>query len=210
MACVNRFRFPLVGLPLSASERTFLLSPAAYPASRSQTTKFAHQRQGRTQGWFWVDSSSLTVKQSSSLPVLLSYYSFVAPVASICHPLFLLSRKRAFRDLLNVGSCFTAAETIFLVTFCANWALLLSGLGWSWFLIKMAVRHWFSRRCAYVCVLLIVWCIWSRPTQLADFGLARAKSVPTKTYSNEVVTLWYRPPDVLLGSTEYSTPIDMW
>ena len=45
---------------------------------------------------------------------------------------------------------------------------------------------------------------------MADFGLARAKSVPTKTYSNEVVTLWYRPPDVLLGSTEYSTPIDMW
>uniref|UniRef100_A0A4W2FMA6 cyclin-dependent kinase n=1 Tax=Bos indicus x Bos taurus TaxID=30522 RepID=A0A4W2FMA6_BOBOX len=46
--------------------------------------------------------------------------------------------------------------------------------------------------------------------KLADFGLARAKSVPTKTYSNEVVTLWYRPPDVLLGSTEYSTPLDMW
>ncbi|KAI4826676.1 hypothetical protein KUCAC02_030110 [Chaenocephalus aceratus] len=46
--------------------------------------------------------------------------------------------------------------------------------------------------------------------KLADFGLARAQSVPTKTYSNEVVTLWYRPPDVLLGSTEYSTPIDMW
>ncbi|XP_033746417.1 cyclin-dependent kinase 16-like isoform X1 [Pecten maximus] len=46
--------------------------------------------------------------------------------------------------------------------------------------------------------------------KLADFGLARAKSIPTKTYSNEVVTLWYRPPDVLLGSTEYSTSIDMW
>ncbi|XP_028652972.1 cyclin-dependent kinase 18 [Erpetoichthys calabaricus] len=46
--------------------------------------------------------------------------------------------------------------------------------------------------------------------KLADFGLARAKSVPTKTYSNEVVTLWYRPPDVLVGSTEYSTQIDMW
>uniref|UniRef100_A0AAQ5YNS4 cyclin-dependent kinase n=1 Tax=Amphiprion ocellaris TaxID=80972 RepID=A0AAQ5YNS4_AMPOC len=45
--------------------------------------------------------------------------------------------------------------------------------------------------------------------KLADFGLARAKSVPTKTYSNEVVTLWYRPPDVLLGSSEYSTQIDM-
>lgn len=28
--------------------------------------------------------------------------------------------------------------------------------------------------------------------KLADFGLARAKSVPIKTFSNEVVTLWYR------------------
>ncbi|XP_041093132.1 cyclin-dependent kinase 16-like isoform X2 [Polyodon spathula] len=46
--------------------------------------------------------------------------------------------------------------------------------------------------------------------KLADFGLARAKSIPTKTYSNEVVTLWYRPPDILLGSTDYSTPIDLW
>jgi len=46
--------------------------------------------------------------------------------------------------------------------------------------------------------------------KLADFGLARAKSVPTKTYSHEVVTLWYRPPDVLLGCTDYTTSIDMW
>lgn len=46
--------------------------------------------------------------------------------------------------------------------------------------------------------------------KLADFGLARAKSVPSHTYSHEVVTLWYRPPDVLLGSTEYSCSLDMW
>ncbi|KAF6203293.1 hypothetical protein GE061_003711 [Apolygus lucorum] len=46
--------------------------------------------------------------------------------------------------------------------------------------------------------------------KLADFGLARAKSVPSHTYSHEVVTLWYRPPDVLLGSTTYSTSLDMW
>lgn len=46
--------------------------------------------------------------------------------------------------------------------------------------------------------------------KLADFGLARSKTVPIKTYSSEVVTLWYRPPDVLLGSTEYSSAIDMW
>ena len=35
--------------------------------------------------------------------------------------------------------------------------------------------------------------------KLADFGLARAQSFPTKTYSSEVVTLWYRPPELLLG-----------
>lgn len=46
--------------------------------------------------------------------------------------------------------------------------------------------------------------------KLADFGLARQKSVPSKTYSNEVVTLWYRPPDVLLGSTDYSWDLDIW
>lgn len=46
--------------------------------------------------------------------------------------------------------------------------------------------------------------------KLADFGLARAKSVPSHTYSHEVVTLWYRPPDVLLGSTNYTTSLDIW
>ncbi|VEL23282.1 unnamed protein product [Protopolystoma xenopodis] len=46
--------------------------------------------------------------------------------------------------------------------------------------------------------------------KLADFGLARAKSVPSRTYSHEVVTLWYRPPDVLLGSTTYTASLDMW
>ena len=41
-------------------------------------------------------------------------------------------------------------------------------------------------------------------------GLARAKSVPSHTYSHEVVTLWYSPPDVLLGSTDYNTSLDIW
>ena len=31
-----------------------------------------------------------------------------------------------------------------------------------------------------------------------------------RSYTHEVVTLWYRPPDVLLGSTKYSTPVDIW
>ncbi|BFZ56823.1 negative regulator of the PHO system [Savitreella phatthalungensis] len=46
--------------------------------------------------------------------------------------------------------------------------------------------------------------------KLADFGLARAFGIPVNTFSNEVVTLWYRAPDVLLGSRTYSTSIDMW
>jgi len=46
--------------------------------------------------------------------------------------------------------------------------------------------------------------------KLADFGLARAFGIPVRSFSHEVVTLWYRAPDVLLGSTKYSTPIDIW
>ena len=46
--------------------------------------------------------------------------------------------------------------------------------------------------------------------KIADFGLARAAGIPTKGYTHEVVTLWYRPPDVLLGSQKYSDTIDLW
>jgi cyclin-dependent kinase len=46
--------------------------------------------------------------------------------------------------------------------------------------------------------------------KLADFGLARAFGIPVKNYTHEVVTLWYRPPDILMGSKTYSTQIDMW
>ena len=46
--------------------------------------------------------------------------------------------------------------------------------------------------------------------KLADFGLARAFGIPVNTFSNEVVTLWYRGPDVLLGSRTYNTSIDIW
>lgn len=46
--------------------------------------------------------------------------------------------------------------------------------------------------------------------KLADFGLARAFGVPVRCFSAEVVTLWYRPPDVLFGAKLYNTSIDMW
>lgn len=49
--------------------------------------------------------------------------------------------------------------------------------------------------------------------KLADFGLARAYSLhgkgPTR-YTNRVVTLWYRPPELLLGAREYGPAIDLW
>eukprot|EP00632_Arachnochrysis_sp_CCMP2950_P003959 CAMPEP_0185704084 /NCGR_PEP_ID=MMETSP1164-20130828/16229_1 /TAXON_ID=1104430 /ORGANISM="Chrysoreinhardia sp, Strain CCMP2950" /LENGTH=377 /DNA_ID=CAMNT_0028371423 /DNA_START=253 /DNA_END=1386 /DNA_ORIENTATION=+ len=46
--------------------------------------------------------------------------------------------------------------------------------------------------------------------KLADFGLARAFGIPVRSYTHEVVTLWYRAPDVLMGSRTYSTPVDVW
>jgi len=46
--------------------------------------------------------------------------------------------------------------------------------------------------------------------KLADFGLARAFGIPVRNYTHEVVTLWYRAPDVLMGSRKYSTPVDIW
>ncbi|CXI67103.1 cdc2-related kinase 2 [Plasmodium berghei] len=46
--------------------------------------------------------------------------------------------------------------------------------------------------------------------KIADFGLARAFGIPARRYTHEVVTLWYRAPDILMGSKKYSTPIDIW
>ena len=50
--------------------------------------------------------------------------------------------------------------------------------------------------------------------KLADFGLARPYSIPKRgqaiRYTNRVVTLWYRPPELLLGAREYGPPIDVW
>ncbi|BAS76728.1 cyclin-dependent kinase A-2 isoform X1 [Oryza sativa Japonica Group] len=46
--------------------------------------------------------------------------------------------------------------------------------------------------------------------KLADFGLARAFGIPVRTFTHEVVTLWYRAPEILLGARHYSTPVDMW
>jgi cyclin-dependent kinase len=41
--------------------------------------------------------------------------------------------------------------------------------------------------------------------KLADFGLARLSAIPNGPYTFEVVTLWYRSPELLL-----STAVDVW
>ena len=46
--------------------------------------------------------------------------------------------------------------------------------------------------------------------KLADFGLARTFSVPVRPFTHEVVTLWYRAPELLLGALQYSIAVDMW
>lgn len=46
--------------------------------------------------------------------------------------------------------------------------------------------------------------------KIADFGLARGSGIPVRSYTNEVVTLWYRCPAVLLGCRKYGASIDIW
>ncbi|XP_022904836.1 cyclin-dependent kinase 2-like [Onthophagus taurus] len=46
--------------------------------------------------------------------------------------------------------------------------------------------------------------------KLADFGLSRSFTLPTRIFTHEVVTLWYRAPELLFGAKMYSTSVDIW
>ncbi|CAI9112032.1 OLC1v1012401C2 [Oldenlandia corymbosa var. corymbosa] len=47
--------------------------------------------------------------------------------------------------------------------------------------------------------------------KVADFGLANFCNVGQKQpLTSRVVTLWYRPPELLLGSTDYGAWVDLW
>jgi len=46
--------------------------------------------------------------------------------------------------------------------------------------------------------------------KIADWGLARSWNNEMKRLTNKVITLWYRPPELLLGCLEYTPKIDMW
>lgn len=46
--------------------------------------------------------------------------------------------------------------------------------------------------------------------KIADFGLAKQYGSPNCIYTDQVVTLWYRAPELLLGAKQYGVNIDMW
>ncbi len=46
--------------------------------------------------------------------------------------------------------------------------------------------------------------------KVADFGLGRTLELPYASFTREVVTLWYRAPEILLGQPDYSFPVDIW
>ncbi|KAH0606232.1 uncharacterized protein H6S33_003893 [Morchella sextelata] len=49
--------------------------------------------------------------------------------------------------------------------------------------------------------------------KIADFGLARFYTKASKKqldYTNRIITLWYRPPEILLGATAYGPAVDIW
>ena len=46
--------------------------------------------------------------------------------------------------------------------------------------------------------------------KLADFGLSRVYSIPIRPYTKEVLTLWYRAPEMMLGISNYAIGLDIW
>lgn len=47
--------------------------------------------------------------------------------------------------------------------------------------------------------------------KIGDFGLANFVSARSKQpMTSRVVTLWYRPPELLLGATKYGETVDLW
>jgi len=45
---------------------------------------------------------------------------------------------------------------------------------------------------------------------VCDMGLARKYGNPVRPFTTNVITLYYRPPELLLGAKIYSTAVDMW
>lgn len=46
--------------------------------------------------------------------------------------------------------------------------------------------------------------------RIGDFGLSRIVTQPLRPYTNEVMTMLYRPPELILGEKDYCIGIDIW
>jgi len=46
--------------------------------------------------------------------------------------------------------------------------------------------------------------------KIGDFGLAKSYGSPNRVYTHQVVTRWYRPPELLFGAKNYGVGVDMW
>ncbi|KAL8622789.1 Cyclin-Dependent Kinase 7 [Nucella lapillus] len=46
--------------------------------------------------------------------------------------------------------------------------------------------------------------------KIGDFGLAKYYGSPSRPYSHQVVTRWYRCPELLFGAKQYNTGVDIW
>jgi len=46
--------------------------------------------------------------------------------------------------------------------------------------------------------------------KICDFGLARHFGEPVRLYSKNVITMWYRAPELILGERRYTAHVDVW
>lgn len=46
--------------------------------------------------------------------------------------------------------------------------------------------------------------------KIGDFGLAKFFGSPNRINTHQVVTRWYRPPELLFGARQYGTGVDVW
>jgi serine/threonine protein kinase len=95
-----------------------------------------------------------------------------------------------FKDDINFGLC-----EYFSTRIGISLNMITYGSLWLWIIVRL-------QECKLCYILGRI--------KLADFGLARAVALPIRTYTHEVITLWYRAPEILLGAKLYTATVDIW